>query len=100
MAKSPMEEFYKRVPISMVDVAKSGARVSSGQHFTGTLSAIARDHLGKKPLHESGEARASVKTVRSSVKPAVFTHISFATARVRAKEDHEHAMCWCRGRIS
>ena len=56
-----MKELYKRVLISMVDVAKCGARVSSRQHFAGTLSAIARKHLGKKPLHETGEARASVK---------------------------------------
>ena len=31
--------------MSMVDVAKSGARVSASQHFVGRLFAIARDHL-------------------------------------------------------
>ena len=38
-----MKEFYQRVLISMVDVAKIGARVSARQHFEGRLSAIARD---------------------------------------------------------
>ena len=38
-----MKEFYQKVLISMVDVAKTGARVSARQHFEGTLSAIARD---------------------------------------------------------
>ena len=38
-----MKEFFKRVLISMVDVAKSGARVSARQHFAGTLSAITCD---------------------------------------------------------
>ena len=51
-----MKEFYKRVLISMVDVAKSGARVSARQHFAGTWTAIARDHLGKQPLHKAGVA--------------------------------------------
>ena len=37
-----MKEFYQRVLISMVDVAKTGARVSARQHFEGT-SAIVRD---------------------------------------------------------
>ena len=51
-----------------------------------TLFAIARDHLDKKPLYKAGEARASVETVRASVEPAVFIHISLAIARVSAKE--------------
>ena len=55
-----MKELYKRVLISMVDVAKSGARVSARQHLAGTWTAIARDHLGKQPLHKAGKASASV----------------------------------------
>ena len=84
----------------MVDVAKYRARISVCQHFAGTLSAVARDHLGKKPLHKASEVRASVKTVRTSVKPVVFTHISFATARVSAKEQQERAMRWRWDRVS
>ena len=38
-----MKKFYKRVLISMLDVAKTGACVSARQHFADTLSAIARD---------------------------------------------------------
>ena len=74
--------------------------VRARQHFAGTLSAIARDQLGKKPLHEAGKARASVKAVRVSVKPAVLIHISFMAARVSAKEQQERAMCWGRDRAS
>ena len=92
-----MKDFYKRVLISMLDVAKSGAGINARQHFAGTLSAIA---LSKKPLREAGKARASVKVVRASVKPGVFTHISFAIARVSAKEQQELAMCWRWDRVS
>ena len=37
------KEFYKRVLISMVDVATTGARFSARQYFAGILSAIARN---------------------------------------------------------
>ena len=37
------KEFDKRILISMVDVAETGARVSARQYFAGILSAIARD---------------------------------------------------------
>ena len=53
-----------------------------------------RCRLGKKALHEAGNVRASVKTVRESVKPALFFHISFTIARSSAKEQQELAMCW------
>ena len=42
-AKAPIKEFYKRVLISILDVAKTGARVSARQRVVGTLSAIAFD---------------------------------------------------------
>ena len=48
----------------------------------------------------AGKARASVKTVRASVKTPVFTHRSFAIVRVSAKEQQELAMCWRWDRIS
>ena len=65
---------------------------------------IARDRsqfqLSKKPLREAGKARPSVKVVRASVEPGVFIHISFAIARVSAKEQQELAMCWRWDRVS
>ena len=83
-AKTPTKEFYKRVLISMLDVAKTGSHVSARQHLVGTLSAIARDlGFGKKPRREAGKACRLLKTVRASVKPAVFIHISLAIARSR-----------------
>ena len=42
----------------------------------------------------AGKARASVKTVRASVKTAVFTHRSFAIVRVSGKEQQDLVMCW------
>ena len=48
----------------------------------------------------AGKARASVKTVRASVKTAVFTHRSFAIVRVSGKEQQELAMCWRCDRVS
>ena len=75
----------------MLDVEKTVARVSASQHFAGTLSAIARD-LGS--VRSFCAPRTSVKTVRESVKPAVFINISFAIARVSAKGQEELAMCW------
>ena len=48
----------------------------------------------------AGKACASAKPVRASVKPAVFTHISFAIVRVSAKEQQELAMCWRWDRVS
>ena len=56
--------------------------------------------LGERHLREAGKARASVKTLHESVKPAVFTHISFAIPRVSAKEQQELAMCWRWDRVS
>ena len=49
--------------------------------------------LGKKPLREASKARASVKLT-------LFIHISFAIARVTAKERQEPAMCWRWDRVS
>ena len=48
----------------------------------------------------AGKARASVKTMRASVKTAAFTHRSFAIVRVSAKEQQELAMCWRWDRVS
>ena len=48
----------------------------------------------------AGKARASVKTVRASVKTAVCTHRSFAIVRVSGKEQQELAMCWRCDRVS
>ena len=48
----------------------------------------------------AGKARASVKTVRASVKTAVFTHRSFAIVRVSAEAPQELAMCWRWDRVS
>ena len=52
-----------------------------------------RSRIGKKPVREASKVRASVKTVRASVKTMVFIHISLAIARVSAKEQQEPAMC-------
>ena len=38
-----MKEFHERAFISMLDAAKTGARVNARQHFVATLSAIAHD---------------------------------------------------------
>ena len=44
--KPHTKEFYKTVLISMLDVAKTGARVSARQHFAGTVSATAcKNHV-------------------------------------------------------
>ena len=48
----------------------------------------------------AGKARASVKTVRASVKTAVFTHRSFAIIRVSGKQQQELAICWRCDRVS
>ena len=48
----------------------------------------------------AGKARASVKTVRASVKTAVFTQRSCAIVRVSGKEQQELAMCWRCDRVS
>ena len=48
----------------------------------------------------AGKARASVKTVRASVKTAVFTQRSFAIVRVSGREQQELAMCWRCDRVS
>ena len=53
----------------MLDVAKTGAHVSTRQHFVGTLSALARDLGLVRSLWQG--ARVRTKTVRASVKPAV-----------------------------
>ena len=69
-----MKEFYKRVLISMLDVTKTGARVSARQPFCRHIVRDSlRSWLGKKPLPEAGNVRASVKTARVSVKTCGFS---------------------------
>ena len=78
--------------------SKTGARVSACQHFlAGALCPIARDSglvrgLCAK-LAKPVKGRASVKTLRASVKLVVFTHTSFARAPNSAKKQQELAMC-------
>ena len=82
MAKTPMKELYDKVLVLLLDVSKAGACVSACmsafcRHIVHDSS---RSRLGKKALRAAGKACASVK-------PAVFTHISFA-------------MCWRWDRVS
>ena len=62
----------------MLDVAKTGARQCVSAFCRHIVRDSLRFWLGKKPLREAGKVRASLKTVRASVEPAVFIHISFA----------------------
>ena len=64
----------------MVDAAK--------QHVPAFCRHIVRDSLRSR-LGSIGRG-----AVRASVRPAAFTHISFAIAHVSAKEQQELAMCW------
>ena len=74
----------------MLDVAKTGACVSARRQFAGTLPATARNFSSVRSLCAK----------RASVEPGVFIHISFAIARVSAKEQQELAMCWRWDRVS
>ena len=59
-----------------------------------TTSGLMRCDLGlvRRSYMTKLAKRASVTTVRTSVKPAVFSHTSFAIARVSEKEQQELAI--------